>query len=258
MAVMHCLFSSEVLKRHCAMNVVVPEKPHPDGKRGFPVIYLLHGRSGDENSFLDRGLRPLAERYGFIVVMPGAARSFYMNMRSGEPYWSFISEELPDLVGTMFPARTDRADTFAGGISMGGYGALKLGLSFPERFSGVAAFSAVADIAWAGRKEGGMTDDEIMGIFGGRDAMIGTDDDLFVLLRRPVPSCGRPAVMMRCGDRDGLVRENRDFIRRASDCGWMIDYAECPGAGHNWDFWTPRLNDIFDFFQRRVESVPGM
>ena len=103
-----------------------------------------------------------------------------------------------------------------------------------------------------------MTDDEIMGIFGGRDAMVGTDDDLFVLLRRPVPACGRPAVMMRCGDRDGLVRENRDFIRRASDCGWMIDYAECPGAGHNWDFWTPRLNDFFDFFQRRLETVPTL
>ena len=63
MAVMRCLFTSTTLMRRCTMNVFVPETPHPDGKPGFPVIYLLHGRSGDENSYVDHGLRPIAEKH---------------------------------------------------------------------------------------------------------------------------------------------------------------------------------------------------
>ena len=251
MAIMHTLFTSATLKRRCAMNVFVPEAPHNDGKAGFPVVYLLHGRSDDENSYADHGIRTLCEKYRFIVVMPDGGRSFYMDMHSGEKYWTFISEELPRLIQTMFPARTDRASTFAAGLSMGGYGALKLGLRMPEKFGRIGAMSAVADIGWAGRKEGCMCDQEIISIFGGHTAMLGTDDDLFELLKRPAPACGRPDIMMRCGDKDILIKENREFIRRASEAGnWNVDYAETPGAGHTWEFWMDKLVEIFDFFSK--------
>ena len=251
MAMMNCCFTSSTLMRRCTMNVFVPEKPHPDGKPGFPVIYLLHGRSGDENSYRDHGLRSLAEKYHFIVVMANAARSFYCNMASGEKYWTFISEELPRLVSVMFPARTDRANTFAAGLSMGGYGALKLGMRFPEKFAKIGAMSAVADISWAGRKEGMMCDEEVISIFGSRTAMIGTEDDLFTLLEKPVPACGRPELMMRCGTADILIEENREFVRRAEAAGnWSVDYKETPDAIHTWTYWMPTLEEIFDFFSK--------
>ena len=166
MAIMHTLFTSLTLMRRCAMNVFVPEKPHSDGKAGFPVVYLLHGRSDDENSYADHGIRALAEKYEFIIVMPDGSRSFYSDMICGQKYWTFIAEELPQLIATMYPARTDRASTFATGLSMGGYGALKLGLRQPERFSKVASMSAVADIGWVGRAEGNMSDVEVASIYG--------------------------------------------------------------------------------------------
>ena len=75
MALMHTLFTSSSLKRRSAMNVFVPEKPHSDGKPGFPVIYLLHGRSDDENSYADHGIRALAEKYGHMVDDKLHARS---------------------------------------------------------------------------------------------------------------------------------------------------------------------------------------
>lgn len=251
MAVMRCLFTSNVLMRRCTMNVFVPEKPHPDGKPGFPVIYLLHGRSGDENSYCDRGLRAIAEQYSFVIVMPDGARSFYCDMVSGEKYWQFVSSELPELVKTMYPVRTERSQTFAAGISMGGYGALKLGLTFPERFSRIMALSAVADTAWVGKPQGGMFDDEVAAIFGSRTGMIGTDNDLFELLKRPAPACGRPQIALRCGDADGLVNENRDFVKHAEAAGnWDIDYVESPGHGHNWDYWNGVFPEIFDFFSK--------
>ena len=96
-----------------------------------------------------------------------------------------------------------------------------------------------------------MCDQEIISIFGGHTAMLGTDDDLFELLKRPAPACGRPDIMMRCGDKDILIEENREFIRRASEAGnWNVDYAETPGAGHTWEFWMDKLVEIFDFFSK--------
>lgn len=251
MAIMHTLFFSETLMRRCAMNVFVPERPHSDGRYGFPVVYLLHGRSDDENSYADHGIRALCEAYELIVVMPDGSRSFYTDMHSGEKYWTFISEELPQLISTMFPARTDRASTFAAGLSMGGYGALKLGLRHPERFSKIGAMSSVADISWAGRPEGCMSDLEVASIFGSRTAMIGTDNDLFTLLETPVPPCGRPELMLRCGTADILIEENREFVRRAAAAGnWDVDYKETPDAGHEWSYWMAQLPVIFDFFSK--------
>ena len=251
MAIMHTLFFSGTLKRRCAMNVYVPERPHSDGKAGFPVVYLLHGRSDDENSYADHGIRALCEKYEFIAVMPDGARSFYCDMVSGEKYWTFISEELPRLISVMFPVRQDRANTFAAGLSMGGYGALKLGMRHPEKFAKIGAMSAVADIGWVGRKEGRMSDVEVESIYGSRTGMLGGDDDLFELLKRPAPACGRPELMVRCGDADMLVDSNREFIKRAAEAGgWNVDYKEAPGHGHTWEYWMSTLPEIFDFFSK--------
>lgn len=255
MALLNCNFASMVLMRDCAMNVFVPEKPHSDGKPGFPVIYLLHGRSDDENAYVHNGIYRYLREREFMVVMPDAARSFYTDMASGEPYWTFVSEELPRLVQTMFPARTDRANTFAAGLSMGGYGALKLGLRQPERFAKIAAMSAVADIGWVGRPEGGMDDTEVAAIFGSRTGMLGTDDDLFELLKRFTPGATRPELWMRCGVDDGLVTTNREFRDRAAAAGgWKIDYRELPGV-HDWNFWLGVMPELLDFFTAKQPTV---
>jgi S-formylglutathione hydrolase FrmB len=250
MAMMRCLFTSTTLMRRCSMNVFVPEMPHPDGKAGFPVIYLLHGRSGDENSYRDHGLRAIAEKYHFIVVTADAARSFYCDMVSGEKYWTFFTVELPRLMSVMYPVRTERSQTFAAGISMGGYGALKMALNFPERFSKVAVLSAAADISWLSSSTGGMSDLELSSIFGSPTGMIGNEHDLFELLKRPVPACGRPELMMRCGDADMLIEGNREFVKRAAAANWQTDYQEIPGKIHNWDCWTPLMPEIFEFFSK--------
>lgn len=251
MPVMHTRFSSKVLGHQCSMNIFVPDTAHPDGKAGFPVVYLLHGRGDDECSYTDHGMRIVCEKFPFIVVMPDGSRSFYTNLLSGERYWDLISEEIPQLIQTVTPARKERLNTFAAGLSMGGYGALKLGLTYPERFGKIGAMSAVADIAWVGRKAGGMSDAEVNNLFGSRTGMTGTENDLFTLLEKPVPASGRPELMLRCGDADGLVDDNREFVRRAQLAGnWQVDYAETPGIGHCWEFWMEKIVEIFDFFNK--------
>ena len=112
------------------------------------MLYLLHGLSDDDTIWLRR---TSIERYvaplGLAVVMPQVHRSFYTDEAHGNRYWTFLSEELPELVHHFFRLSRRREDTFVAGLSMGGYGALKWALREPERFAAAASMSAAADVA---------------------------------------------------------------------------------------------------------------
>ena len=78
--------------------------------------------------------------------MPAVNRSFYANEVHGDRYWDYVSEELPEIVGNFFRISQDPADTFVAGLSMGGYGALKLALTHPDRFAAAATLSGALDL----------------------------------------------------------------------------------------------------------------
>ena len=80
-----------------------------------------------------------------IVIMPGAERSFYADMEHGYKYWTYISEELPSIMKSFFPISDKREDTFVAGLSMGGYGAMKLAFNHPERYAAAASLSSAVD-----------------------------------------------------------------------------------------------------------------
>ena len=109
------------------MTVILPEATATQigmvGRTGAglpPVLYLLHGLSDDDTTWLRR---TSIERYvaslGLAVVMPQVHRSFYTDEALGGRYWSFLSEELPALVSTFFRVSERRSDTFVAGLSMG-------------------------------------------------------------------------------------------------------------------------------------------
>ena len=101
----------------------------------LPVLYLLHGLSDDHTAWSRRtSVERYAESAGIAVVMPEVQRSFYTDMVYGLRYFTYIAEELPALCRRLFPLSERREDTFIAGNSMGGYGALKAALRFPERF----------------------------------------------------------------------------------------------------------------------------
>src|SRR6476619_7886720 len=105
-----------------------------------PVLYLLHGLSDDDTIWLRR---TSIERYvaalGLAVVMPQVHRSFYTDEAYGNRYWTYLSEELPEIVHGFFRLSRRREDTFVAGLSMGGYGALKWALRDPGRFAAAAS-----------------------------------------------------------------------------------------------------------------------
>lgn len=155
MALLHVNFYSSVLRMASSMDVILPEtsqgigvdgQPPWDGKSLLPALYLLHGTT-DDHTIWQR--RTSLERYcagrRLCVIMPNGHLSAYTNQKYGHRYLDFITEELPDICSKMFRISTAREDTFIAGLSMGGYGALKAGLNYPERYAMVGGFSSGVD-----------------------------------------------------------------------------------------------------------------
>lgn len=247
MAVFEGSFFSKNLGRENPVSVILPHDVAAEPGWGFPVLYLLHGRGDNSKTWL---MRSNIERYaterGLAVVMPNADLSFYCNMKNGAPYLSYIIEELPEMIGRMFHLSYTRERNFIGGISMGGYGAIKCALLSPERFSGCIALSPVTEIQayveYTSRKgDAGMW----RGIFG-ESVNIQAGDDLYTLAQNAntfVHIC--PSFYIACGKQDELYEQNLRFKEHLDAC--HVDFTfEQANASHEWAFWDAAIQRGLD------------
>ena len=243
-------FFSESLSLSTSMTVLLPQRTTTQigmgGARSDgppPVLYLLHGLSDDDTTWLRR---TSVERYvaplGLAVVMPQVQRSFYVDQHYGGRYWTFLSQELPSLVASWFRVSERREDTFVAGLSMGGYGALKWALRQPERFAAAASLSGAVDVAGL-RTSRIRPEDPLLfdRVFGDRSPA-GSDDDLLALLRRADPA-GLPALHVSCGEQDELMDDNLRFTRACSAASVPVTTSFGPG-GHDWAYWDTTVQDV--------------
>lgn len=259
MAFLQCEFHSDVLGRACTMNVLVPQKAatqigmNSSGENcraEYPVLYLLHGLSDNHTIWMRRtSIERYAAAYGLVVVMPDGGRSFYSDMAAGDRYWTMLSEELPQIVRNLFPVSGKREDTFAAGLSMGGYGALKLALRRPERFAAAVALSPVTDPrGWFANPELEPMREELTRIFGSPERIVSNGDDPFTLaselVKSPLP---KPRLLHICGGDDWLLPENHRFRDHLKKIGCPdYTYLEATGA-HNWEFWDLHIQEGLRF-----------
>ena len=192
MALLRCDFRSETLGLDTAMSVILPSGAAPAG--GHPTLWLLHG-SGDDHTAWTR--QTSIERYvadtGWAVVMPQVDRSYYADMVYGKRYWTFVREELPRIARSFFRLSEHRADNAVAGLSMGGYGAFKLALNFPDRYAAAASLSGALDPETLGAEDPAR-EHEWEAIFGSPPQIDGTVSDLFTRPTRwprgRTPTCG--------------------------------------------------------------------
>jgi S-formylglutathione hydrolase FrmB len=243
-------FFSDALSLSTSMTVLLPQRTTTQiGMTGAttdgppPVLYLLHGLSDDDTIW---SRRTSIERYvaplGLAVVMPQVHRSFYADEHYGGAYWTFLSEELPQLVGSWFAVSQRREDTFVAGLSMGGYGALKWALRQPERFAAAASLSGALHIG--GTRTGRVRPEDprlFDRIYGDRDPA-GSDDDLRALVDR-ADQAAVPALYVCCGTQDELIDDNRAFVDRAEAAHAPITSDFGPGA-HDWAYWDATIQDV--------------
>lgn len=245
MALISCDFFSDVLEVSTSMAVLLPQQTQAQiGMAGVapggepPVLYLLHGLSDDHTAWQRRtSIERYAAPLGLAVVMPAAHRSFYADEVHGHRYWTFLSQELPQVVSSLFRVSARPQDTFVAGLSMGGYGALKWLLREPARFGGVASMSGALDLAaLAGEPERG---DLFARVFGGAP---GPDDDLFALLRS-ADAATLPPMHISCGTQDALFDGNQAFAEAARHAGSRVSVDFRPGE-HEWGFWDAEIQKV--------------
>lgn len=227
-------FPSKTLGMRVTMSVLLPEAIEGP----FATLYLLHGLSDDHSIWhrLTR-LEAFAWRLPMAVVMPQGFRGFYTRNESGPDYARYIADDVVCEAERLFPLRRERAGRSIGGLSMGGYGALRVGLAWPERFASIASHSGAVMYGTTGqRTEGPMTIGEYQRIFGHSPA--GSDHDLVRLAQMAKENL--PAIVIDCGEDDFLLDQNRAYHARLEELKIAHQYDEFPGE-HNWDYWDARL-----------------
>ncbi len=269
MALIQCDFHSDVLELACSMNVILPQRTTTSqigliGKArqardpdfpGHPTLWLLHGMSDDHTIWLRR---TSIERYvaprGWAVVMPAVHRSYYTDMHHGGKYWTFVSEELPALARSFFCLSDRREDNFVAGLSMGGYGALKLALTHPDRYAAAASLSGALDVHTIAMH---MPDRaaELHRIFGESGRIRGSDNDLFTLAERLAASdADRPRLYMACGTEDFFHSDNRRFRDHLRKLDIELTWEEAPG-NHEWGFWDASIQRVLAWLGRPDRAV---
>lgn len=257
MALVHVHFYSSALGMQRAMDVVLPRRK--DGEK-LPVLYLLHGGTDDHTIWQRKtSIERYAEERGLAVVMPSSDLGFYTDMKYGYDFFTFLADELPGIVAEFFPGVSqDPADTFAAGLSMGGFGAFKLGILRPGRFAAVASLSGMVDLNWVyPDPESPAPFRESYGwMYGDREEMVGSENDLpFQLEKRIASGEKMPRFYMACGTEDFLYETNVKFRDRFM--GRMdLTYYEEPGT-HEWGFWDRNIQRVLDWLPVREAAKGG-
>lgn len=240
MAFIHASFFSKVLAKEAGMNVIVPE----NAKGPFPVYYLLHGLSDDYTIWHRRTrIEWYVRELPIVVVMPDGYRGFYTDNPGGGAYGRYMIEDVVAFAERTFPIIGTRAKRCIGGLSMGGYGALRLALAHPDLFVSANSHSGAT---WDFSKP--MPPERrkfFSGLFGPKPK--GSPHDLFALALKDKRS-GKPMPKLKidCGVDDHLIGCNRDFHAFLEKIKVPHEYDEFPGV-HNWDYWDDHVREALAF-----------
>lgn len=252
MAYCELKFFSAALQKATSATVILPE-----GDLGgpFSVLYLLHGLS-DDNSIWQRrtGIERYVQHLPLIVVMPDGGRGFYTDAEVGMAWETALVNDLIGYVDRIFHTRASREGRCLGGLSMGGYGAVKLALKHPDLFCSAASHSGALSFGHYSMS----TDPdspwqvEFARVLGSDS--VGGPNDAFALAER-LPRTERPALRFDCGLDDFLLESNRAFHAHLESIGYAHEYAEFPGA-HTWDYWDLHVREAIEFHARNLGLCP--
>lgn len=246
-------FFSETLGLLSSMYVLLPQRSLVDAKSKiapkYRTLYLLHGHSDDHTAWQRyTSIERYAETLNLAVVMPAVNVSFYTDMAYGGNYWQFISEEVPAVVRDIFPLSSEREDNFVAGLSMGGYGAFKLALTYPERYVAAASLSGAVDIGEvvSEKKNDPLNKAwlvEMRNVFGDLSKVPGSKHDLFTLAKKVSKGSVKPRLYQCCGTEDFLYADNVQFRDAVQKLPLDLTYEEGPGE-HNWAFWDKMIQNV--------------
>jgi S-formylglutathione hydrolase FrmB len=240
MAILRIGFFGRSIQKQTNMTVILPDDAKAEGP--YPVLYLLHGLSDDDTVWARRtSLERYASGLPLIVVMPDSGRGYYTDAKRGPAYESHMMKDVLGFVDRFFPTIKERRGRVIGGLSMGGYGSMKLALKYPDCFCSVVSHSSVFDIAKSLANP--QRSDELSLIFGDDPAEGGND---VLRLAQEIDRKLLPAIRFDCGTEDALLEHNRAFHRHLQKLRIKHEYKEFSG-GHDWAYWDTHIQEALKF-----------
>jgi len=228
--------------------------PRAAQEQKFPVLYFLHGANSSPAQLMDMSdVVKLSTENHLIVILPDGQFSYYSNARyRWHARWEdAITRDLPSDVDQRFPIETGREHTGIAGLSMGGYGAVKLALKHPQQYAFAATMSGALDITEraASWKRWQQTL-RIWRTFG-VEQNTRNQEDVFHLMAGSgdLRSVGWFA---SCGTKDSLYGVNQRFVREMHARGLDMRLLESP-YGHEWAAWDAAMPDVFRSAGRRLK-----
>ena len=259
-------FRSEVLGKYIDITIIYPTdsyrceatpqlahraiKPRIDEKKDpytlgmkFQTVYLMHG-GGDDDSLTYRytNAEMFAQRNKVMLVTPNIANSFGANARYGVPYLTFITEELPTVVQTLFASSEKREDNFIMGYAMGGNVALAAAITRPDRYYACMDISGGIGMTM----DAGVLKNELEGdhfkdffplygaTFGDSESVEGSEFDLRSVAKanreKNLPEC---KFILACGSEEFIRERVENDVRILREMDFNVEYICAEGYNHD-------------------------
>lgn len=245
-------FYSRALGREMPYRAFLPAKVAPG--RLLPVAYLLHGQDG---RFIDWSNETDVAKYaarGLILVMPQGDSSYYANWarKKVNRYEDFIACDLIAEVESHFPALPARAGRAIVGVSMGGFGAVRLALARPELYCFAGGISSAVDVPsrpfnWKHIGQSLL----FRSIFGPVGSERRRRHDPFLLTRAADPAA-IPYLYLTACDPERLLEPNRRFAALLAELGFAHEFHVFPGR-HKWADWAGQIANVFESLLRHIQ-----
>jgi S-formylglutathione hydrolase FrmB len=217
----------------------------------FPVFYLLHGLSDNHTAWIRRtSIERYVQDLPLIVVMPNGDRGFYTDAvdKTLSAYETHIVRDLIGFVDGTFQTIPERKGRVIAGLSMGGYGAMKIALKHPDLFCAAVSHSGALEFASRPMPSDDDWFAEWIPVFGRNPK--GGPEDVFAIAEK-LDRDAFPALRIDCGVDDGLIESNRAFHDHLKKLGIPHEYEEFPGE-HNWAYWDLHVQETVSFFVRAL------
>lgn len=262
MALVHTHFFSNTLGRGVGCEVILPQKStrligmDTTERDRIPVLWLLHGASDDETIWqrrtsIERYVAPL----GMAVVMPGVEVSGYANLAHGGRFYDYVAHELPEVMEGFFGFSRAREDNFVCGLSMGGAGALKIGLANPAQYAAIGCLSAGIFNRRLPEDTAHIDPEKDRGAYIRYDGkkLAGSEEDLIGNAKKIIEEgLPVPRIYHSTGSEDFLLDSahfTRDFFGAFEGNPFDYVYEEDPGA-HTWEYWDDHIQRFLAYISK--------
>ncbi|HEY3103266.1 MAG TPA: alpha/beta hydrolase family protein [Pyrinomonadaceae bacterium] len=254
-------FHSTLTGKTLPYSVILPPHYRRSLTTRYPVLYLLHGLMGHYTDWVTKtNVADYAAQYRIIVVTPEGNDGWYTDSATvpSDKYESYFMKELIPDVQKRYRTIETRYGRAVAGLSMGGYGAVKFGLKYPESFVFAASISGSLTIATASQndlKYPAAIRDSIASVLGPEDSGTRIANDLEFMVRSMQPSrvASLPYFYFDCGTEDLFLGQNARFAGLLYFKKIPHEYRQLPG-NHNWAYWAQRVQEVIKIAAEKLHA----